>query len=182
MGLWQRTRLPGLTPSPSVDQQWSMFSPQPAVWSRFLALRSETAAGRTVDLLTDGPGGAADTMLPPAGWFAADRWRTYLRHVRRQPAESQQRLGERLALYLARQWNAAHVPEDRVERVRLYRVDAPIRLAGDVEPDGRRTRVRSAARNCSPADARRSIASNGRRRRSPQQGGISAPRRWSACT
>lgn len=59
-----------------VDQKWNMFSPQPAAWSRFLALRGETAAGRTVDLLADGPGGAADTMLPPSGRFAADRWRT----------------------------------------------------------------------------------------------------------
>ena len=126
-----------------IDQQWNMFSPQPAAWSRFLALRGETAAGRTVDLLADGRGGDADTMLPPSGRFAADQWRTYLRYLRRRPAEAQQRLGERLALYLGRQWNAAHGPEDRVARVRLYRVDAPIRLAGDVEPDGRRTRVRT---------------------------------------
>ena len=30
-----------------------------------------------------------------------------------------------------------------MERVRLNRVDAPIRLAGGAEPDGRRTQVRT---------------------------------------
>ncbi len=136
---------PALLGAPAValqiDQKWTMFSPQPAAWSQFLALHGETAAGRTVDLLAGGPGGAADTLRPPSGRFAADRWRTYLRYLRRQPAASQQRLGERLARYLGRQWNAAHGPEDRVARVRLYRVAAPIRLAGDAEPDGRRMRV-----------------------------------------
>ena len=136
---------PALLGAPAValqiDQKWNMFSPQPAAWSQFLALHGETAAGRTVDLLAGGPGGAADTLRPPSGRFAADRWRTYLRYLRRQPAASQQRLGERLARYLGRQWNAAPGPEDRVARVRLYRVAAPIRLAGDAEPDGRRMRV-----------------------------------------
>ena len=121
-----------------------MFSPQPAAWSRFLAARGDTAAGLPVDLLAGGTGRAADTdtLRPPSGRFAAERWRAYLRYVRRLPAEPRERLGGRLAIYLGRQWNAARGPGDRVERVRLYRVDAPIRLAGDAQPDRRRTRVR----------------------------------------
>ncbi len=127
-----------------IDQEWNMFSPQPAAWSRFLAARGDTAAGLPVDLLAGGTGRAADTdtLRPPSGRFAAERWRAYLRYVRRLPAEPRERLGGRLALYLGRQWNAARSPGDRVERVRLYRVDAPIRLAGDADPDRRRTRVR----------------------------------------
>lgn len=122
-----------------------MFSPQPAAWSRFLAARGDTAAGLPVDLLAGGTGraGDTDTMRPPSGRFAAERWRAYLRYVRRLPAEPRERIGGRLALYLGRQWNAAQGPEDRVARVRLYRVDAPIRLAGGAEPDGRRTQVRT---------------------------------------
>ncbi len=124
-----------------------MFSPQPAAWSRFLAARGETAAGLSVDLLGDGGWrGANDALDPPSGRFAAERWRAYLRYVRRLPAEARQRVGGRLALYLGRQWNAAHGGEDRVERVRLYRVDAPIALAGDRAPDRRRTRVRQLVR------------------------------------
>ena len=126
-----------------IDQQWSMFSPQPAASSRFLAARGETAAGLSVDLLGDSrPRRADDPMGPPSGRFAAERWRAYLRYLRRQPAGPRERLGARLALYLGGQWNRAHGPAERVVRVRLYRVAAPISLAGDPAPDRRRTRVR----------------------------------------
>ena len=51
-------------------------------------------------------------------------------------------MGRRLALYLARQWNAVHDPENRLERVHLYRVDAPIELAGSSGADRRESRIR----------------------------------------
>ena len=37
-----------------LDQEWRMFSPEPAPWTRYLAARGETAAGVSVDLLADG--------------------------------------------------------------------------------------------------------------------------------
>ncbi len=129
-----------------IDQQWNMFSPEPARRSRFLAARGETAGGGTVDLLVDGqPLGAGTAMHPPSGRFARDRWRAYFGYLHRQPAEARERLGGRLAAWLGGQWNAAHRGDDRLERVRLYRVDTPIALAGDPEPDRRRTRVRELA-------------------------------------
>ena len=129
-----------------IDQQWNMFSPEPGRWSRFLAARGETAGGGTVDLLADGqPPGAGDAMHPPSGRFARDRWRAYFGYLHRQPAEARERLGGRLAAWLGERWNAAHGGDDRLERVRLYRVDAPIALAGAPEPDRRATRVRELA-------------------------------------
>ena len=129
-----------------IDQQWNMFSPEPARWSRFLAARGETAGGGTVDLLLDGqPLGAGAAMRPPSGRFARDRWRAYFGYLHRQPAEARERLGGRLAAWLGGQWNAAHGGDDRLVRVRLHRVDAPIALAGDPEPGRRATRVRELA-------------------------------------
>ena len=115
-----------------IDQQWNMFSPEPARWSRFLVARGETAGGRSVDLLVDGqPRGAGAAMSPPSGRFGRDRWRAYFGYLRRLPADARERLG-----------NAAQDGDDRLARVRLYRVSAPIGLASDPEPSGRSPRVR----------------------------------------
>ena len=38
-----------------VDQRWAMFSPEPSLRTRFLIARGETVAGKTVDLLREGP-------------------------------------------------------------------------------------------------------------------------------
>ena len=126
-----------------IDQQWNMFSPEPARWSRFLVARGETAAGRSVDLLVDGqPIGAEAAMVPPSGRFARDRWRAYFNYLRRLPPDARDRLGSRLAVSLGRQWNATHDGDDRLAHVRLYRVSAPIGLASDPQPSGRSTGVR----------------------------------------
>ena len=80
-----------------IDQQWNMFSPEPARWSRFLVARGETAAGRAVDLLVDGqPRGTVAAMPPPSGRFGRDRWRAYFNYLRRLPADTRDRLGGRL--------------------------------------------------------------------------------------
>ena len=84
-------------------------------------------------------------MHPPSGRFARDRWRACFGYLRRQPGEARERLGGRLAAWLGGQRNTAHRGDERLERVRLYRVDAPIALAGDPAPDRRRTRVRELA-------------------------------------
>ena len=126
-----------------LDQKWSMFSPEPAAWSLFLAARGETAAGGSVDLLSDTRSPrAGEPMLPPSGRYGGERWRAYLRYVRRLPEARRNRLGGRLAVYLASRWNAVHSRDDLLERVRLYRVATPIRLAGDPQPDGRRGQIR----------------------------------------
>ena len=114
-----------------IDQQWSMFSPEPARRSRFLVARGKTVGGEMVDLLVDGePRGAGAPLPPPSGRFGRDRWRAYFNYLRRQPADARERLGRRWT-YLGRQWNAAHNGDHRLERVRLFRVSTADRPGGD---------------------------------------------------
>ena len=57
-----------------IDQQWSMFSPEPARRSRFLVAGGKTVGGEMVDLLVDGePRGAGAPLPPPSGRFGRDR-------------------------------------------------------------------------------------------------------------
>ena len=92
-----------------------------------------------------GQRGAARRRGPAAAALGSLRARSLARLLQlpATPAGGRARAaGEALATYLGRQWNAAHNGDDRLERVRLFRVSTPIDLAGDPEPSGRMTRVR----------------------------------------
>ena len=115
-----------------IDQRWAMFSPGPSEYTRFLAARGETAAGRSVDLMSGrfvdpmSEESARDpqAMARPGGRYDRLRWRMYLNYLVSRGARTE--LPDRLHVYLRRVWNAAHVADERLERVRLYSVYEPL--------------------------------------------------------
>ena len=125
-----------------LDQSWGVFSPNVTSYTRFVAVRGETAGGRSVDLLREEPSDP-ERMKLPAGRYARERWGAYWRNLR-SSSPRRDPFRERAAAYLAGRWNARGGP-DRVTRVRLVRVDEPIAVANGGAGPGpaRRTRTRT---------------------------------------
>ena len=125
-----------------LDQSWGVFAPNVPSHMRFVAVRGETAGGRTVDLLREEPADP-ERMKLPAGRYARERWGAYWRNLRSSSLRRDP-FRERAAAYLAGRWNARG-GQDRVTRVRLVRVDEPIVVAhGGAGPTpAPRTRTRT---------------------------------------
>ena len=124
-----------------LDQAWGVFAPDVSPYTRFVAVRGETAGGRSVDLLRGEPY-APERMRLPTGRYTRERWGAYWRNLRSSSARRDP-FRERAAVYLAGHWNARGRP-DPVTRVQLIRVDEPIVVAnGGMEPaPAPRTRTR----------------------------------------
>lgn len=121
-----------------IDQRWAMFSPEPSLRTRFLIARGETVAGKTVDLLREGPAGDIERA---SGRYDRVRWRQYFAYT--LSGEARRDVRERLAAYLAERWDSRHSGRQRLAAVDLSHVDEAIRTPrGDTPPADRDRRVR----------------------------------------
>ena len=123
-----------------IDQRWSMFSPEPSLRTRFLIARGETVAGKTVDLLSEGP---ADGIERASGRYDRVRWRQYFGYT---IFEARRDVRERLAAYLAQRWDSLHSGGQRLTAVDLSYVDKAILTPhGNAHPVDRDRGVRRLA-------------------------------------
>ena len=115
-----------------------MFSPEPRLRTRFLIARGETVAGKSVDLLREGPAGDIERA---SGRYDRIRWRQYFDYT--LSGEARRDVRERLAAYLAERWDSRHSGRQRLTSADLSHVDEAIRTPrGNAHPADRDRRVR----------------------------------------
>jgi hypothetical protein len=116
-----------------LNQEWRMFTPRPAREDGRLVFAGRVADGRLVDLA---PWGSELTWSkPPRGWQAtvSVRWGFYLDLMRFTSANGTVRREH--VRWLCSQWNGAHPPAQRLERIDVFYVHE------DTAPPGQSRRL-----------------------------------------
>jgi hypothetical protein len=116
---WLPTKWDWIGETTRLDQDWTLFAPNPMREHGWIVVPAELTDGTEVDLQQEVSPVSWDPPALISATYINDRWRKYLLNL--CIAENQ---GYRVfyANYLARQWDSIHTPDRHVKKISLYYV------------------------------------------------------------